>query len=50
MPNLELIARAPDDELPALARRWAEAVWDAWRPHHEQVRAWNLELVPHRVR
>jgi len=24
----------------ALARQWAETVWRAWQPHHEEVRAW----------
>jgi len=24
----------------ALARRWANAAWTAWAPHHPQIRAW----------
>lgn len=36
--------------LAGLARQWAEEVWRLWIPHHAQVRAWNLALVPHRVR
>ena len=26
-------------------RRWAGAVWEAWRPHHERVRAWAGEVL-----
>jgi uncharacterized Zn-finger protein len=36
-------------EYASRAAEWARSVWDAWAGHHEQVRAWNLQLVPHRV-
>jgi len=26
------------------AHQWARAAWDAWRPHHEQVKLWHSEL------
>ena len=26
------------------ARQWALAAWDAWRPHHEQIKVWHAEL------
>ena len=28
------------DHYGATLRNWAKAAWGAWRPHHEQVRAW----------
>ena len=31
------------------AREWAQSVWDAWTPHHGQIRQWNQLLVPHRL-
>lgn len=30
---------------PEETRRWVEAVWDAWRPHHDMVRAWARGVV-----
>jgi hypothetical protein len=27
-----------------MVRRWAEAVWQAWSPHHAAVRAWVARL------
>ena len=33
-----------------LALEWATNVWEAWTPHHTQVRTWNQLLVPDRVR
>jgi hypothetical protein len=32
------------------AEQWARSVWEAWAPHHRQIRAWNEQLVPHWVR
>lgn len=34
------LAEASEDEYEAVVRRWARAVWQAWSPHHETVRAW----------
>jgi hypothetical protein len=28
----------------SIVRRWAEAVWEAWSPHHDAVRAWVARL------
>src|SRR5690625_905491 len=44
------LAGASTEQLPHLAEEWARSVWEAWSPHHDQVRAWNRELVPHRLR
>jgi hypothetical protein len=33
----------PEDHR-AVVDRWARSAWDAWSPHHEQVRAWADEL------
>lgn len=30
---------------PAETRRWVEAVWDAWSPHHDTVRAWARAAI-----
>ena len=30
---------------PAETRRWVEAVWHAWKPHHETVRAWARDAI-----
>ncbi len=26
------------------AHEWARAAWDAWRPHHEQIKTWHSDL------
>jgi hypothetical protein len=26
-----------------LVRKWARAAWEAWAPHHRQIRAWAVE-------
>ena len=40
------VARAPDDVAHAVeVRRWAEAVWRAWRPHHPAVVALTGRLT-----
>lgn len=44
------LAKTPMEQLPRLAEEWARSVWQAWSTHHAQVRAWNRELVPHRLR
>ena len=44
------LAGAATEHLPRLAEEWARSVWEAWSPHHDQVRAWNRALVPHRLR
>ncbi len=43
------VSAAACDDWGVRAREWAGSVWDAWSPHHEQVRAWNAALVPHRL-
>ena len=30
--------------LDEVAREWARAAWDAWRPHHEEVKTWHSDL------
>lgn len=40
-----------DPASPTETRRWVEAVWDAWTPHHATVRRWAAEALsrrPHR--
>lgn len=32
------------DQLHDAAYRWARSAWDAWRPHHDQVKAWHSAL------
>lgn len=32
-----------------LAIQWAREVWNLWGAHKSQIRAWNAQLVPHRV-
>jgi len=27
-----------------VAHEWARAAWDAWRPHHEEVKMWHSDL------
>lgn len=49
LPTYEMFWEAPQTEYRILAREWAEQIWQAWSPHHAQIRAWNLQLVPHRV-
>jgi hypothetical protein len=34
---LDVLAAAPEDHV-ATVRRWAEAVWAAWAPHHDAIR------------
>jgi Family of unknown function (DUF5946) len=29
----------------AWVRKWADSAWQAWRPHHDTVRAWANELT-----
>lgn len=50
VPTSRIVEGRSAGELPAIAREWAEAVWAAWSDHHGQVRAWNEQLVPQRVR
>lgn len=50
VPTHRLLLDATRDRYPALAEQWARRVWEAWSPHHAQVRAWNELLVPDRVR
>jgi hypothetical protein len=35
----EAIAAADSESYGETVRRWAEAVWRAWEPHHERIRA-----------
>lgn len=49
LPTYQLFEEVPETHYASLARSWAEQVWQAWTPHHSQIRAWNLRLVPHRV-
>lgn len=49
LPTCQIFEGVLDTERGRLAREWAEQIWQAWSPHHAQVRAWNLRLVPHRV-
>ena len=30
--------------LDEVARDWASASWDAWHPHHEEVKTWYAKL------
>ena len=39
-----LAARSPDEHAERV-RAWAQAVWDAWAPHHEVVRGWVEESL-----
>jgi len=32
------------DRLADTARLWATDAWQAWRSHHDQIRAWHTEL------
>ena len=32
------------DRLGESAQEWARAAWDAWRPHHEELKAWYSDL------
>jgi hypothetical protein len=36
----DVLAAASVDEHHHLVGKWAADVWEAWRPHHELVRAW----------
>ncbi|MBV8284954.1 MAG: hypothetical protein JO241_01485 [Candidatus Eremiobacteraeota bacterium] len=29
----------------AIVREWAQSAWDAWSPHHAQIRAWAEAFV-----
>ncbi|WP_415789062.1 DUF5946 family protein [Deinococcus saxicola] len=49
VPTYQLFLGVPSANSTALACNWAERVWRAWATHHEQIRAWNQQLVPHRV-
>lgn len=35
---------ASRDQLHDAAHKWARSAWDAWRPHHDQVKAWHSAL------
>lgn len=50
MPTHRLVSQAADLDYVERARVWAATVWEAWAPHHDQVREWNLRWVPQRVR
>ena len=38
-----LAAESPEAHRP-LVDRWAASAWEAWSPHHDQVRAWADEV------
>jgi hypothetical protein len=42
-------AEAFEDHIAAV-KSWAAGAWEAWSPHHAQVREWmrSLETAPHR--
>lgn len=48
-PTYRVLAKHSGRDGAAVARGWAAAVWDAWAPHHAQVREWNIRWVPERV-
>lgn len=49
LPTYLIFAEEAETKYKMLAREWAEQVWQAWSPHHEQIRTWNVRLVPQRV-
>jgi hypothetical protein len=42
---LDILATSTAEEHAAAVRSWAEAVWEAWRPHHDQIRHRTSELL-----
>ena len=42
----DAIAAAETSAYPQTVRAWAEAVWDAWAPHHDAVRAEADRALP----
>ena len=42
---VDLLQATSGPEHVALVRSWAEAVWDAWSPHHDLVRQWSAEAL-----
>jgi hypothetical protein len=42
---LDVLATNTAAEHAAAVRSWAEAVWEAWRPHHAQIRHRASELL-----
>jgi hypothetical protein len=45
MTVLDVLRASSGEEHTALVRAWAEAVWDAWAPHHDVVRGWAAEAI-----
>ena len=42
---LDILATRTAEEHAAAVRSWAEAVWEAWRPHHDRIRRRTFELL-----
>ena len=43
MTVVDVLKATNGDEHVALVRTWAEAIWEAWAPHHDLVRMWAAE-------
>ena len=43
MTVVDVLKATSGEEHVALVRNWAEAVWEAWAPHHDLVRGWAAE-------
>jgi hypothetical protein len=42
---LDILATSTAEAHAAAVRSWAESVWEAWRPHHDQIRRRASELL-----
>ncbi len=42
----DLLPAATAEEHAYLALRWGTQVWQAWKPHHATIRAWNNAVPP----
>jgi hypothetical protein len=43
MTVVDVLKATNGEEHVALVRTWAEAIWQAWAPHHDLVRIWAAE-------